>query len=329
MLDIPGFISAVFTEKPEGITHKILEVFHHQAVNVPVYRDFLHHLDVTPDQIKSVQEIPFLPISAFKTHQVLSSQMQPATLFESSGTTGSQVSRHFVADTGIYRESLVKGFTLAYGNPDTYCILALLPSYLERQTSSLVHMTRELMDISGHPMNGFFLDNLAEMAGRMEVLRESKTPTLIIGVSFALLDLADRFPMYFPELIVMETGGMKGRREEITREALHEQLKRAFGVAQVHSEYGMTELLSQAYAPFDGLFSAPPWMQVFVRDPEDPFTYLESGKTGCLNIIDLANVHSCSFIATDDLGKIHADGRFEVLGRFDHSDVRGCNLLTL
>lgn len=329
MLDIPGFTASIFQSQPEGITHKILEVFHHQAVNVPVYHTFLQYLDKDPAQVQSVLDIPFLPISAYKTHAVIGGHQQPALIFESSGTTGMQVSRHHVSNPDLYRQSFVQGFRMRYGDPAQYCILALLPSYLERQNSSLVYMCQGLMDISGHPMNGFFLTNMAEMAQRMQVLRDSGTPTIVIGVSFALLDLAAGFAMPFPELILMETGGMKGKREEITRDRLHDQLKEAFGVHQVHSEYGMTELLSQAYASADGLFQPPPWMSVLVRDPEDPFTYLEPGKTGCLNIIDLANVHSCSFIATDDLGRLSPDGGFEVLGRFDHSDIRGCNLLTL
>lgn len=327
MLDIPEFTASIFTPQPQGITHKILEVFHYQAVNLPVYAEFLHYLDIRHETISTISEIPFLPISAFKTHRVISQTQNPELVFESSGTTGMERSRHYISDPELYKKSFLTAFSLQYGHPASYCILALLPSYLERKTSSLVYMCRELMAISGHELNGFFLDNMAEMHARMEVLRNSGTPTLIIGVSFALLDMAERFPMYFPELILMETGGMKGRREEITRASLHNQLRQAFGVKQVHSEYGMTELLSQAYAVADGMFNAPPWMQVLIRDPEDPFTLLPTGQTGCINIIDLANVHSCSFIATDDLGKLHENGQFEVLGRFDHSDLRGCNLL--
>ena len=327
MQDFSGFLESMFTADSETITQKALAVFRYQAENNAVYRRFLQYLDIAPAQVTQLTDIPFLPISVFKQHKVVSGSVDPDLVFTSSGTTGMQVSSHFVADPALYVTSYLEGFRRVYGDPSGYCILALLPSYLERSGSSLVYMCQGLIERSGHPKSGFYLHDMAQLALVLAELREKGTPTLLIGVSFALLDLGEGFPMHFPELLVMETGGMKGRREELTREALHSALCRAFGTTSIHSEYGMTELLSQAYSTGNGLFASPPWMRIFIRDPEDPMSQMGVGKTGCINVMDLANVHSCSFIATDDLGKVHADGRFEVLGRFDASDVRGCNLL--
>lgn len=327
MQDIAGFTSGIWDVKDTAFNDKALALFHWQAAHNPVYAQFLQNLDRTPSSIRTPEDIPFLPISAFKHHAVLSGDRSPVLSFESSGTTGMQVSRHGIVDPVLYTESYMRGFTSVYGDPSRYCILALLPSYLERSSSSLVYMCDGLIRASGHPDSGFYLHDLEGLSGILANNARHRTPTLLIGVSFALLDLAATFPVSFPELLLMETGGMKGRREEITRAELHATLRSAFDVPHVHSEYGMTELLSQAYARQDGLFQCPAWMRILIRDAEDPLALLPAGATGCINVIDLANAYSCSFIATDDLGRVTADGRFEVLGRYDTSDLRGCNLM--
>jgi phenylacetate-coenzyme A ligase PaaK-like adenylate-forming protein len=305
-----------------------LEVFHFQAQQCPVYRDYLAALKVDPMQVREPEEIPFLPIEFFKSHTILAEGMKAEVVFESSGTTGSDPSRHHVADAGLYRESFLRSFFGFYGSPEELCILALLPSYLEREASSLVYMMDHLIRWSKHPESGFYLDQLDSLAAILEKRNNDGQPTLLIGVSFALLDLAEKHAMpLWNHIRVMETGGMKGRRQEMVRSELHQQLKEGFDLERVHSEYGMTELLSQAYSEGDGTFQSPPWMQVLIRDPNDPLTLLPAGRSGGINIIDLANIFSCSFIATGDLGKIQEDDTFEVLGRYDHSDIRGCNLL--
>lgn len=305
-----------------------LEVFHLQALTVPVYRDFLSVLNVDPSGIKEPGQIPFLPVEFFKTREILREGQRSEIIFESSGTTESNPSRHHVADVKLYRESFNRSFEKFYDPPENLCILALLPSYLERENSSLVYMMDQLIKRSEHPQSGFYLDNLEELSGILQQRNKDGHPTLLLGVSFALLDLAEAFPLALKENIsIMETGGMKGRRKEMIRHELHEILKKAFLVPSVHSEYGMTELLSQAYSYGEGIFSCPPWMSLLIRDPNDPFTIMEKGSTGGINVIDLANLNSCAFIATGDLGKQLEDGRFEILGRFDHSDIRGCNLM--
>ncbi|WP_420320556.1 acyl transferase [Flagellimonas sp.] len=306
-----------------------LEVFHFQYSNNTVYKTYCNLLKRTPENVQAIRDIPFLPIAFFKTHQVISSRSKPTVIFESSGTTSGNTSKHFVTDIDLYQQSFGKGFTHFYGPVEDYCILALLPSYLEREGSSLIYMVNDMIQNSKNPHSGFYLNNLDELKGKLKQLRAEKTKTLLIGVSFALLDLAEQFPMSLENVILMETGGMKGRRKELIREELHDILKNAFGVSSIHSEYGMTELLSQAYSKGNGLFECPPWMQIITRDTEDPLEIQSHGKTGGINIIDLANVNSCSFIATQDLGKTYPDGTFEVLGRFDHSDIRGCNLMAL
>lgn len=306
-----------------------LRIFQFQFENNVVYQSYCQHLKKTPANISSVVEIPFLPISFFKTHQVVSSKKKPETIFESSGTTSNATSKHFVTELGIYQQSFRKGFASIYGDVGDYCILVLLPSYLEREGSSLVYMVNDLITQSKHPKSGFYLNDLRALQQNLSLLEAQKTKTLLIGVSFALLDLAEQFPMHLEHTIIMETGGMKGRRKELIREELHKMLKEAFGVSKIHSEYGMTELLSQGYSQGDGLFKCPPWMKIVTRDTEDPLSLQSNGKTGGINVIDLANIYSCSFIATQDLGKTFPDGTFEVLGRFDHSDVRGCNLMAL
>lgn len=252
-------------------------------------------------------------------------------VFKSSGTTGTETSRHLIKDPDIYQKSFLKGFERIFGEPSQYVILALLPSYLERKDSSLVYMADFLIKKSQNPISGFYLNNYNDLQQKLRSIRSSskRKKVILLGVSFALLDMARDFPVHFPELIIIETGGMKGRREEMIREELHEKIKEGFGVGQVYSEYGMTELLSQAYSTGEGLYSSPPWMKVLIRDTNDPLTLLSPGRSGGINIIDLANIDSCPFVATQDLGKVRKDGKFEVLGRFDNSDIRGCNLMVV
>lgn len=314
-------------KSPEDFNVLAMNIFHYQSQNNPIYRQFLQQFDIEPDNIKTVEEVPFLPISFFKTHRVITGQRQSKIVFLSSGTTGMQQSRHEVADITLYESSFLKCFGMFYGKITNYCLLALLPSYLSMQDSSLVYMADKLITKSRHPISGFYLDKTDSLLSALEKLKISNQPTILLGVSFALLDIADHHTLDFPGLIVMETGGMKGRRKEMIREELHERLCRGFGVPVVHSEYSMTELLSQAYSRGNGIFRTPPWMRILVRDTSDPLSLTGHHQTGGINIIDLANIYSCSFIATQDLGRSYPDGTFEVLGRFDDSDVRGCNLL--
>jgi hypothetical protein len=279
------------------------------------------------ESIKELKDIPFLPVEFFKNKDIISGPMAPEIVFTSSGTTGMAQSRHPVSDISIYEKSFRRTFELFYGDIEKNTILALLPSYSEREGSSLIYMVDDLIERSRNPSSGYFLYNHNDLYKTLSDLNEKKAPTILIGVTYALLDFAEKYKLDFPELIVMETGGMKGRRGELIREELHEILRKGFGVSAIHSEYGMTELLSQAYSFGNGIFSCPPWMRVLIRDTNDPLTILEDNKTGGINIIDLANINSCSFIATQDLGKRFSDGSFEVLGRFDNSDIRGCNLL--
>lgn len=314
-------------KSPEDFNVLAMQIFHYQARNNPLYGQFIQQFDIEIDTIKTVNEIPFLPISFFKTHRILSGHRQPEIVFFSSGTTGMQPSRHEVADISLYESSFLKCFRMFYGRITDYCLLALLPFYLSRQGSSLVYMAGRLITKSRHPFSGFYLDSTDSLLSTLEKLKDSRQPVILLGVSFALLDIADRHPLDYPGLIIMETGGMKGRRKEMIREELHERLCRGFGVAAVHSEYGMTELLSQAYSRGNGIFRTPPWMRILIRDANDPLSLAGHHQTGGINVIDLANIYSCSFIATQDLGRSYPDGSFEVLGRFDDSDVRGCNLL--
>ena len=303
-----------------------LQIFRRQAEDCAVYRDFIKGLKINPAEVSAVEQIPFLPIEFFKSHQIVTSTKPAEIIFTSSGTTGITTSNHHVTDVSWYIQSFRNAFELFYGNVKTYTIVALLPSYLEREGSSLVYMTDDLIRQSGNPDSGFFLYNHQELYHLLKKQQQTKKPALLIGVTFALLDFIEQCPINFPELIVMETGGMKGRRKEMIREELHGQLCSGFGVSSIHSEYGMTELLSQAYSKGNGIFNCPPWMKITTRDPNDPLTLLYN-RTGGINVIDLANINSCSFIATQDLGKVYEDGTFEVLGRFDNSDIRGCNLL--
>lgn len=304
-----------------------LEIFNYQVNNCEVYERFVSNLGIDIREVKDLNSIPFLPIEFFKSQQVICGKNDVNTVFSSSGTTGMTQSMHYVKNIDIYIKSYRKAFNLFYGEISKYAVLALLPSYLEREGSSLIYMVNDLIGLSKNKKSGYFLDDHHLLHKTLDELNKSKTPTILIGVTYALLDFAESHSIEFPELIVMETGGMKGKRKEILRTELHEVLCAGFGVPMIHSEYGMTELLSQAYSKGSGIFQTPPWMKIRIRDTNDPLTLLGYKSTGGLNIIDLANVHSCSFIATQDLGKCYADGSFEVLGRFDNSDIRGCNLL--
>jgi len=284
-------------------------------------------LNCLPNGVNTLEKIPFLPIECFKTEKVYCGHTTPQQIFTSSGTTGAQTSRHYVKDLSLYEQSFRKGFEHFYGNVGDYVVLALLPSYLERTGSSLITMVADLIERSGSQYSGFYLNEYDLLAERLQTLDASGKKVLLIGVSFALLDLITEHTFSLKNTIVMETGGMKGRRKELVREELHALLCKGFGVEMIHSEYGMTELLSQAYSAGKGIYKCVPWLKVLIRDTNDALSYLPTGKTGGLNIIDLANRESCSFIATQDLGKLHPDGTFEVLGRFDNADIRGCNLL--
>lgn len=323
-MDFNG-IFAISSE--QDFFRECVQVFEYQYANNALYREFCQLLKRTPQQVNSLGQIPFLPIEFFKNQQVISTPTAPDFFFSSSGTTGAQTSKHFVADLQIYQKSFRLGFEAFYGNPQNYNILALLPSYLERSGSSLVYMVDDLIRLSKSPHSGFYLNDIQGLSQKLVELETSPRKTLLIGVSFALLDLVEKHQFSLKNAIIMETGGMKGRRKELIREELHSVLKRGFGVNAIHSEYGMTELLSQAYSQGNGVFHSPNWLKIFIRDPEDALSPLPVGKVGGINVIDLANLHSCSFIATQDLGRLHPDGSFEILGRFDNSDVRGCNLL--
>lgn len=304
-----------------------LKVFRFQYENNLVYREFCDFLKTDVQKVKSIQQIPFLPIQFFKSHAVVSTTNPIQTTFTSSGTTGMITSKHLVTDVSIYEESYRKGFSQFYGNIEDYVVLALLPSYLEREGSSLIHMVADLIQASNQPESGFYLHNYDELITKLIQLEQAGQNVILIGVTYALLDLIEKKSFQLENTIIMETGGMKGKRKEMIREELHQQLCKGFGVNAIHSEYGMTELLSQAYSLGEGIFECSSWMHILIRDTEDALTYVKEGKTGGINVIDLANFNSCSFIATQDLGKKYPNGSFEVLGRFDHSDIRGCNLM--
>ena len=306
-----------------------LDLFHLHATQNPLYQSFIGKLKVDINNIKYVEQIPMLPIELFKKHTILVKDVSAQTVFRSSGTSGQVQSEHHVADIVMYERSFLNCFKRHYGAIEQYRILALLPSYLERNDSSLVHMVNRLIEQSNDELSGTYLDQYDLLTDVLQRSEAEKQPTLLIGVSFALLDFAARSPIQLRSTTIIETGGMKGRRKEMVREELHATLCKAFGVSTIHSEYGMTELLSQAWSNGNGLFTPPPWMRVYARDTTDPFVRLAANKTGGLDVIDLANVYSCPFIATQDLGKIHQNGQFEVLGRFDQSEIRGCNLMML
>lgn len=323
----PGKQQVFSISNQQQFVDAALQVFRFQAQHCLVYRDFVTNLGIDVNSVKTVEDIPFLPISFFKSRDILSTDAEVQVTFTSSGTTGMINSKHLVTDVSWYEESFRRAFEIFYGDIKSYCVLGLLPSYLEREGSSLIYMAEDLVKSSQNPNSGFFLYNHNELFAQLNKQNAANKPTLLIGVTFALLDFVENYQMDFPELIVMETGGMKGRRKEMIREELHRTLCKGFGVKSIHSEYGMTELLSQAYSKGEGIFNCPPWMKIITRDTNDPMSVLADGHTGGINVIDLGNINSCSFIATQDLGKVYADGSFEVLGRFDNSDIRGCNLL--
>ena len=312
---------------PLDFEKKALEIFKFQFENNLVYRSFCDLLCKHPSEIKDLKDIPFLPIDFFKSHEIKISSKKTSKIFTSSGTTGSNLSKHYVTDLDLYEKSFINCFKVFYGDINDYTILGLLPSYLERNNSSLVYMVNKMIEQSKFPESRFYLDEIDELKETILNLEKEKRKTILIGVSYALLDLIEYNKFNLKHTIIMETGGMKGKRKELIKSELHKLLKNGFGVNNIHSEYGMTELLSQAYSKKNGLFSTPPWMKILIRDTEDPQSILPLAKTGGINIIDLANINSCPFIATMDLGKLHEDGQFEVLGRFDQSDIRGCNLM--
>lgn len=305
-----------------------LQLFDFQYTHNLVYKQFVDYLKINAAEVQTVQQIPFLPIEFFKTHRILTKNAETQKIFESSGTTGQITSKHLVADLALYEESFDKGFEQFYGNIEDFTILALLPSYLERDTSSLVYMVDDLIKKTKNEHSGFYLNNLEELAVKIKSqISNPKSQILLIGVTFALLDFAEQFSMDLSDVIIMETGGMKGRREELTREEVHTILTKAFNVKTIHSEYGMTELLSQGYSKGSGIFEVPKWMKILKRDIYDPMNVSGTPGRGGLNVIDLANIYSCAFIATQDLVNIKSESEFEVLGRLDNSDIRGCNLM--
>jgi len=321
-------IQRIFSnDKSESFENLALEVFNFQYSENSNYRQYVDYLGIKPNNITSIVQIPFMPVEFFKTHDVLLDNQVPEIIFLSSATTGLKQSRHLVADISIYKQSFLKTFHYFFGDPQDYCFLALLPSYMERTGSSLIYMINELMQISKHLDNGYYLNEYEEIGKKISSLENRQQKYILFGVTYALLDFADSFNSKISYGIVMETGGMKGRRKELIKPEVYEILRNKFKTSTIYSEYGMTELLSQAYSFGENIFQTPPWMKVLIRDAYDPFYYVENGISGGINVIDLANIYSCSFIETKDLGKINQNGQFEVLGRFDNSDIRGCNLL--
>jgi phenylacetate-coenzyme A ligase PaaK-like adenylate-forming protein len=306
-----------------------LKIFRFQYENNIVYREFCDFLKTNMSNVKSLEQIPFLPIQFFKSHQIVSNTDKIQETFTSSGTTGTNTSSHYVTDVLLYEQSYSQAFHQFYGDIENFVVLALLPSYLDRSGSSLIYMVSDLIKKSLNPESGFYLNNYDELINKLLLLDQQGKNVLLIGVTYALLDLIEIRKFELKNTIIMETGGMKGKRKEMIREELHQVLCAGFGVQTIHSEYGMTELLSQAYSLGNGIFECPNWMHILIRDTEDALTYVANQKTGGINVIDLANINSCSFIATQDLGKKFDNQSFEVLGRFDHSDIRGCNLMVL
>jgi len=348
-MDLSQYTHKIFSPTISDFDSLALEIFRFQYSKNPVYHDYVNVLRVNDATVQNITQIPFLPISFFKSHSVQTTSFEPEIIFESSGTTGGINSRHMIKEADLYRKSFISGFGLAYGPVKDWCIIGLLPSYLERRHSSLVYMVDELIKQTNHPQSGFYLNEYEKLYATLQQLEKTGQKTLLIGVTFALLDFAEKYSLSLKHTIVMETGGMKGRREEMIREEVHAILKKSFSLAEIHSEYGMTELLSQAYSKGKGSFCCPPWMKILVRDDEDPLA-VQSGvqrtepgagstlstqysrlpvQTGAINIIDLANIYSCSFIATDDAGRLYNDGSFEVVGRIDNSDIRGCSLMVV
>lgn len=325
----------IFDVQEQNFEHLAVRIFQFQCAQNPLYHDYCKTLQVSVESVEHIRQIPFLPIQFFKSKKITTTQFEPEMVFESSGTTGSVNSKHIIKDIELYEESFVKNIENTYGNIQEYCVLGLLPSYLERSNSSLVWMVKKLIDKSIYPQSGFHLTDFENLYNILLQNEKDSIPTLLIGVTYALLDFFEKHPMRLSHTIVMETGGMKGRKSEMTRNAVHRRIKELASVEDVHAEYGMTELLSQAYAKKGGIFSCPSWMKVVLRKEDDPFDICYPGSmaqnycTGAINVIDLANLYSCSFIATDDVGKLYNDGKFEVLGRLDNSDIRGCSLMAI
>ena len=322
------FIKRIFNVNSKGFEELAIDVFRFQYQQNLLYKSYVDAFKVNADKVTSTHQIPFLPISFFKSHSIKTTSFDAEIIFESSGTTQTINSKHHVKDLSLYQESFIKGFEKFYGRIEDWCIVGLLPSYLERKNSSLIAMVDELIKISGHPLSAFYLYEHEKLNNVLHEIENQNQKTLLIGVTFALLDFAEEFHQHLKNTIVMETGGMKGRRKELTRQETHEILKNQLGVDVIHSEYGMTELLSQGYSKGEGRFESVPWMKTLVRNEDDPVDVKESGS-GIINIIDLANIYSCSFIATDDAGKVYDNGEFEIAGRVDNSDMRGCSLLVI
>ncbi len=318
----------IFNIQDDQFGNLAMDVFHFQYENNPLYRRYADLLGRDPSFVTEIGRIPFLPIGFFKTHDIQTTSFEPEVVFESSGTTRTGNSHHLVKSAELYRNDFLKGFDKFYGEVNQWCIIGLLPSYLERSSSSLVAMVDELIRLSGHPRSGFYLYEYEKLHDLLLTLEKQGQKTLLIGVTFALLDFAERFPMQLNHTIVMETGGMKGRRKELTRKELHDILQSRLGLSAIHSEYGMTEMMSQAYSSGGGIFRCVPWMRVLVRNEDDPLEILQKGS-GIINVIDLGNLYSCAFIATEDAGYLHENGSFEVSGRIDNSDIRGCSLLVM
>lgn len=316
-----------FIKNHKEFVKQALKMFRFQHENCEIYKQYCDLLGIEKTLIKTLEAIPFLPIQFFKTHKIVVNDSDVQQIFESSGTTDQVKSKHYVTDLNIYEQSFSLGFSKFYGNPEDYCILALLPNYLERENSSLVYMVNQLINNTNQPKSGFYLNNYDDLIKQIQDLEAEGQQTILIGVSYALLDLIEKQKFQLKNTIVMETGGMKGRRKEMVKEELHEILKAGFGVNNIHSEYGMTELFSQAYSFGEGLYECPPWMHVMIRDAASPLSYVENERSGGINVIDLANINSCAFIATEDLGKKINDSQFQVLGRFSESELRGCNLM--
>ncbi|SHF11231.1 Acyl-protein synthetase, LuxE [Chryseobacterium takakiae] len=324
-------VDTIFNIKTEQeFLSETLKTFRYQYKNIEIYRRFVDYLNINPDEVDELDKIPFLPIEMFKNHQIIDKNVKAELFFQSSGTTRMNLSKHFIADENLYKESIYRSFAQFIGKPEDFIFLGLLPSYLERQNSSLIYMVDYLMKTSGKPENGYFLYNHEDLFKLLKELENKKV--ILFGVSFALLDFLDycdsnaQILNFSDSLTVIETGGMKGRKEEMTKDELLKILQEGFKTEKIYSEYSMTELLSQAYSLGNNEYRCPNWMKVMIRNAEDPFNYEKEGRTGAINIIDLANVHTCAFIATQDLGKIVGD-QFQVLGRIDHSDIRGCSLL--
>jgi len=327
MTDAPKIENLIFTESEKDFTAVALEVFRFQYENCDVYRAFADALSVDPERITNLLNIPFIPIEFFKTREVICRGKKVLKVFHSSGTSGTIPSRHLIAAPWIYESSLLRGFCRAYGDPSEFTFLSLTPKPEENPYSSLIYMIRFLMERNPGLPHGFYPDNQDRLMKQLSGPHAQREKTVLFGLTWALLDFAEKYPGDYSGLTVIETGGMKGRRKEITREELHHVLRKGFSGAHIRSEYGMTELLSQAWSGPDGLFSGPAWLKILTREVNDPFAYTSYGKTGCINIIDLANLYSCSFIATEDLGRVFEGGKFEVLGRLDSSELRGCALM--